>query len=66
MKPATYYLHFSDCIMENELENHKSRGRNASEGCLMKVELVADRETAGWGEVDAFRQYLRKRVNRTC
>lgn len=42
MKPATDYLHFSDCIMENELDSHKRRRRNASEGCLMKVELVAD------------------------
>lgn len=50
MKPATYCLRVSDRIMENELENHKSRGRNAGEGCLMKVELVADREMAEDGE----------------
>lgn len=42
MKPTTYYLKFSDYIMENELENSKSRGRNAREGCLMQAEMVAD------------------------
>lgn len=43
MKPATYYLHFGDCIMENEFEN--------SESCCRQVGMVAGLRTwQEWGE----------------
>lgn len=58
MKPTTYYLNFSDYIMENDLENSKSRGRNVREGCLMQAEMVAD--SGKWREADEFSRYLRK------
>lgn len=67
MKLAIYYLHFSDRLMENGLENSETGGRSASEGCLKQVEMVADlgKLQRGWREADEFRGYLRKRVNRT-
>lgn len=44
MKPTTCYLNFDDYVMENELENSKSRGRNAREGCLSKQRWWLTRE----------------------